>query len=109
MVNRQSIQAYANAIAREFHPERIVLFGSHANGTPDGGSDVDLLVIMPHKGKARDKAAEIRDRLSAPFALDLLVRSPGAIRERIAGEDWFIREIMEKGATLYEAADARVD
>lgn len=109
MINRQSIQTYANAVALEFQPERIVLFGSHAYGAPDAGSDVDLLVIMPHKGKARDKAAEIRTRLSAPFALDLLVRSPETIRDRIAKEDWFIREIMEKGKTLYEAAHARVD
>ena len=109
MINRRSIQNYANAVVREFQPERIVLFGSHPYGAPDGGSDVDLLIIMPHKGKARDKAAEIRGRLSAPFALDLLVRSPETIRDRIAKEDWFIREIMEKGKTLYEAPHSRVD
>jgi predicted nucleotidyltransferase len=27
----------------EFHPERIILFGSHAWGTPTNDSDIDLL------------------------------------------------------------------
>ncbi len=31
----------------EFQPEEIYLFGSHAWGTPDDDSDVDLMVIVP--------------------------------------------------------------
>jgi predicted nucleotidyltransferase len=35
-------------LVAEFQPEQIILFGSHAWGTPDEDSDVDLLVIVPH-------------------------------------------------------------
>jgi predicted nucleotidyltransferase len=34
-------------LKKEFQPEEIYLFGSHAWGTPDENSDVDLMVIVP--------------------------------------------------------------
>ena len=34
-------------LVAEFHPERIILFGSHAWGKPTDDSDVDLFVIVP--------------------------------------------------------------
>lgn len=47
-------------IVREFDPERIILFGSHARGDAGPDSDVDLLVVMPVKGDKRKKQVEIR-------------------------------------------------
>ena len=38
------IRRYARQIAERFQPEKIILFGSHAYGTPHEDSDVDLLV-----------------------------------------------------------------
>jgi len=46
MVATQNIKEYCQRIVREFHPEKIILFGSHAYGTPDENSDVDLMVVM---------------------------------------------------------------
>lgn len=68
------IRRYAQAIADEFHPEKIILFGSHAYGTPTEDSDVDLLVIMPTRNQ-HDQAVRILYRLAAPFPLDLIVRT----------------------------------
>jgi predicted nucleotidyltransferase len=102
MVTRRQIRAYAAEIAREFRPRRIILFGSYAYGKPTRDSDVDLLVIMPHKGRGVQKSIEIRRRAPAPFPMDLLVRSPQKIRQRLAWGDCFIQEILEKGEVLYE-------
>jgi DNA polymerase sigma len=44
------IRCLCDAIAGEFHPEKIVLFGSYAYDTPRPDSDVDLLVIMLFEG-----------------------------------------------------------
>lgn len=103
MVTRRQIQVYATEIARQFRPRRIILFGSYAYGKPTRDSDVDLLVIMPHKGSGADQATQIRLKLRAPFPMDLLVRSPQKIRQRLAWGDFFIQEIVEKGKVLYEA------
>jgi uncharacterized protein len=103
MATLRQIQAYADEVARRFQPERIILFGSHAYGRPTPDSDVDLLVIMPHEGRPPEQAAKIRDAVRAPFALDLLVRSPQRLRERLAMNDCFLREIVANGRPLHES------
>jgi predicted nucleotidyltransferase len=72
-------------------------------------SDVDLLVVMSHEGSSVRKAIEIRLALDAPFPLDLLVRDPEVLKHRAEQGDFFLREVVEKGQVLYEAADTRMD
>lgn len=97
------IEDLARRIGREFHPERVFLFGSYARGTATVDSDVDLLVVLPFKGKSVDKSVEIRLKVRSPFPLDLIVRTPEKVRERLAMDDDFIREILDEGKLLYEA------
>lgn len=105
MVAMGDIQAFADRIAQEFKPRRIILFGSHAYGTAGRDSDVDLLVVMPDGGRPLRKAAEICRRVAAGFVLDMIVRDPDVLRWRIEQHDWFLKEIVEKGKVLYAAAD----
>ncbi|MBM3496715.1 MAG: nucleotidyltransferase domain-containing protein [Armatimonadetes bacterium] len=102
MTTMRDIAALSEAIVREFAPERVLLFGSHAYGVPTADSDVDLLVVMPHDGKPSAMATQIRRRVRPKFALDLLVRSPEALAERIEMNDCFVREIVARGRVLYE-------
>jgi uncharacterized protein len=103
MATIEQIEQFGRDIGREFHPERVILFGSHARGTPTSDSDVDLLVILPHVDKPMHKSVEIRLKLRPPFPVDLLVRTPEKVRERLDMGDDFMREILEKGKVLYEA------
>ena len=103
MIPMQQIEEVSRRIADEFHPERILLFGSYAWGAPSQDSDVDLLVILPFEGKAVAKSVEMRLKVRPPFPMDLLVRTPEKIRERLALGDPFIRSILDKGKVLYEA------
>ena len=105
MISRKEIQATCDDIVREFAPLQIILFGSYAYGNPPTeASDVDLLVVMPIPASAqRDKAVEIRRCIPHRFRTDLLVRSPAEIAHRVAHNDWFLREILEKGDVLYDA------
>jgi predicted nucleotidyltransferase len=99
----REIRDLCDQITREFNPEKIILFGSHAHGTPQWDSDVDPLVIMPFRGRPASQATRIRSRIDTPVALDLLVRTPEQISKRLAMGDFFIAEIMERGKVLYEA------
>ena len=105
MIHPNTIRAYARRIAREIKPQRIVLFGSYAYGKPTGDSDVDLLVVVPHRGPSADAAARIRTRVSAPFPLDLIVQSPARLRQRLRSRDFFMREVIEKGKLLYASGN----
>lgn len=99
----QQIKEVGRRIADEYHPERILLFGSYAWGAPTPDSDVDLLVILPFEGKAVAKSVEMRLKIRPPFPVDLLVQTPEKIRERLALGDPFIRSIVDEGKVLYEA------
>ena len=101
MVETNQIMKVSDEIVRRFHPERIVLFGSYAYGTPTEDSDVDLLVIMPLPSKSRGRASDIRLLLDVAFPLDIVVCDPDYLQKRIEMNDYFLREITQKGHELY--------
>ena len=105
MIDRRQIRKFSAAVAREFRPEKIILFGSYGYGQPTEDSDVDLLVIMPFDRRRGRKSLEIRQRIPAGFPLDLIVRTPDHIAQRLAWGDCFTQEILSKGKVLYEATD----
>ena len=105
----KQIKQLCEQIARDFHPEKIILFGSHAYGRPGPDSDVDLLIVMRFKGRPARQAIKIRSRLDTTMALDLIVRTPKQVSERLEMGDFFIREITEQGRVIYEADHKRVD
>src|SRR5438477_3656454 len=69
------IRRFARQVAERFRPDKIILFGSHAYGTPHVDSDVDILVIMPASNQ-HNQAVRIRWEIPAPFPMDLIVRTP---------------------------------
>src|SRR3954451_11349497 len=97
------IRRFARQVAEKFHPDKIILFGSHAYGTPNADSDVDILVIMPAHNQG-SKARRIRREVPAPFPMDLIVRTPETLRWRLEEGDSFLREIVSRGKVLYEKA-----
>src|SRR5439155_18628522 len=109
MVDRSAIKSFCRAVAKQFRPQAIILFGSYAYGHPTPDSDVDLLVIMP-KRRERGERMSVRIRHAVPrnFPMDLLVRTPKEVAQRIRWGDVFVREVMEKGQVMYEANDTRV-
>lgn len=53
------IQEAADAIGKKFQPEKIILLGSYAWGTPGPDSDVDLLVVQKEGHPYREVACAI--------------------------------------------------
>src|SRR5207302_1938973 len=90
LISSERIRDYCDAIGREFHPDKIILFGSYAHGSATPDSDVDLLVVLAFRGNDVSKAIEIRSRFDTPFPLDLLVRKPSFIQKRLRERDMFI-------------------
>ncbi len=108
MIDAAQIRRVSDEIARRFQPERIILFGSYAYGIPTEDSDVDLLVVMSFEGKSVRKSIEIESAINVSFPLDLVIYTPERLRERIAMNDFFVREISERGRLLYAADYAGV-
>jgi uncharacterized protein len=101
------IRRYAREVAEHFHPDKIILFGSYAYGTPHADSDVDILVVMPARNQI-DKACRIDDVVEAPFALDLIARTPKNLAWRLAEGESFHTEVMSRGKVLHEKLNGRM-
>jgi predicted nucleotidyltransferase len=96
----QQIRCLCDAIVQEFHPDKIVLFGSYASGKPRPDSDVDLLVVMPFEGRPFRQAAVILGhvvRTVGVLPMDLLVRTAEQVQERLHMGDSFLRDIIAHG------------
>ena len=101
MIKLEDIESYAKRVATQFKPEKIILFGSYANNSAREDSDVDLLVIMPHEGKASQQALSIRRNVAKHFPLDLVVQSPVELKRRFNAGDPFIIDALRQGRVLY--------
>ena len=102
MYTLKEINDYARELVAKFRPERVILFGSYAEGRPTEDSDVDLLVVMDHQGRDVEQAFEIRRSIKRSFPLDLVVRTPATVLRRLTQTDTFLSTVYSKGQTLYE-------
>ncbi|MEE9295109.1 MAG: nucleotidyltransferase domain-containing protein [Phycisphaerae bacterium] len=90
-------------VVERFDPLRLILFGSHARGTAHPGSDVDLLVVLPHVVDKRRVAIEIRRALSDfPLPKDIIVTTPEEIARRGDSVGSVLRPALREGKVLYE-------
>ena len=105
MIDEKSILELRDRIVMGFRPQRIIMFGSCVDGTQAAHSDVDLLIIMRHVGSGVRKAVEILDRVKPRIPVDLFVRTPEEINQRIRENDFFLADVLSRGRVLYEAPD----
>lgn len=98
--DKLQIELLAKKIKEKFNPQRIILFGSYAYGIPKKGSDVDLFIIMDTDIPVRKQAYLIRRELKESIPIDIIVRIPQQVEERIKLGDFFIKHIMQKGVVL---------
>jgi predicted nucleotidyltransferase len=73
-VTEDLLDQMVQTIVDKFHPQKVILFGSHAWGTPRKESDVDLLIIIESNLRPAQRSAEI-SIASRPrnLAVDFLV------------------------------------
>jgi uncharacterized protein len=92
---------------REEQPEKIILFGSYAYGTPDDDSDIDLLIIKDISvQELRDFRVGIKMKLwelikQWNVAIDIIVDNQERIDQRIQDGDMFYKEIITRGNVIY--------
>ena len=102
-VTNSLLAGIVQRIVKRFRVEKIVLFGSYAKGAPNPDSDVDLLVVMESKEPMSQRIRRVTEVAKVRFLpMDILVRTPAEIDERLAKGDFFIAEILNQGKVLYQ-------
>jgi predicted nucleotidyltransferase len=103
MAYDQNFEKFISLIKQNFNPLKLVLFGSRAWDLASKSSDYDVLVLSDRKSKSNYQAYEILNKCHpGNISIDLLVRSPEEIEERLSKEDPFFKKIMSEGVLLYE-------
>ena len=102
-VTEEVLAQIVSRIVDALAPEKVILFGSYAYGTPSQDSDVDLLVIMETDAQPVDRYLAVSRLLRPrPFPVDILVKTPEEINQALKKGDSFLRELTTQGRVLYE-------
>jgi predicted nucleotidyltransferase len=101
-VTEALLASITRRIVAQLQPYQVVLFGSYAYGTPALESDVDLLVVMDSNEPMAQRIRRVREVAKVRFLpMDIIVRTPAEMAQRLAMGDFFLAEIVEKGKVLY--------
>jgi predicted nucleotidyltransferase len=99
----ERLRRISERLKKEYHAEKVILFGSYARGEAGEDSDVDLLVIAPTTEDFFERMARVKTiahnlRYGLPFFPIVLNQSE--LEEKIRIGDQFIEEILKTGVEL---------
>ena len=100
----KEIRNIVKQLLRVYKPEKIILFGSMANGKIKDSSDIDLFIIkndVPDFGV--DRIRQLDTLIKYKLATDFVVYKPEEVKDRLRLGDPFIKNIFEGGKVLYDA------
>ena len=92
-------------------PEKIILFGSYAYGSPNENSDLDILVVtsddiipssFSEKSQIYLRISKSISDIKTKFPIDLIVHTKAMHQKFIELNSQFARELLTKGKVLYE-------
>jgi predicted nucleotidyltransferase len=92
-------------------PEKIILFGSYAYGSPNENSDLDILVVtsddiipssFSEKSQIYLRISKSISDIKTKFPIDLIVHTKAMHLKFIELNSLFARELLMKGKVLYE-------
>ena len=111
MISKEVILQATKRLAEQFHPERIILFGSYARGTADEHSDVDFLVIT--EKAIRENRLHMMTEMDQALgglgiARDIVVLTPGEFEEDKDIPGTIARYAAKEGRLLYERKEKRL-
>jgi len=108
MVMSSIIGKIVEKIINKFNPEKVVLFGSYAWGSPEKDSDIDLFIVKDFNGRRFEELKRIRRIISeenSEAPIDVLIYKPDEVEDKILKENSFILKILKDGRILYERRD----
>ncbi len=103
------LEEITQRLVAEFDPEQIMLFGSHAWGTPNDDSDIDLLVIVSHSDESpvERTVRAYRCLLGVNMSKDILVKTRAEVERFRPVYASLECQIVELGRVLYDRSEAR--
>jgi predicted nucleotidyltransferase len=97
----KEINYVAGQIIQKYNPQKIILFGSAANGefTPD--SDLDFFIIKDDPRPGGERISAVSSMFEHHVATDLLVYTPAEFKKCLEWGDPFVKNILSQGKVVY--------
>jgi predicted nucleotidyltransferase len=85
------------------HPEKIILFGSHAWGTPTADSDLDLFVIVPSSDQPAYRRARgiYRSLRGIGVPVDVIVQTHDEVERGRQVVTSLARKVLDEGKIIH--------
>lgn len=102
-LSQDLLKEVTERLVTELQPEQIWLFGSHAWGQPDEGSDLDLLVVVRESTESPVLRARRAHRClrGLGIAKDILVKTRAELERFRNVRSSLEAEILEHGRLIY--------
>jgi predicted nucleotidyltransferase len=97
---------------KKINPAKVILFGSHAQGTASATSDLDLLVVtnddtLPQSYHEKEQiyleVARLLQDIKGSIPVDLIVHTRPMHTRFVEMNSLFARELLQEGIVLYES------
>ena len=106
MVDSNKINEIISRIATKFNPDKIILFGSYANGTQKEDSDLDLIIIQETDLPPQQRGFDIRMSLiGTMIPFDILIFTKLEFEQEKGKRFSFLSSAIKNSKILYERAD----
>lgn len=97
------VQRVTDQLIKHYRPEKVILFGSHAQGVASKDSDIDLFVVKntqdPYHKRVKQAYEAIHNVHDEP--VDIIVYTPQEV-EQNSFPGTFANTILNQGHIIYE-------
>ena len=107
MVAMNKIEEFGRRIGVQFPAQRVILFGSYAEGAAKEDSDIDLLVVADTNLPERQRYGAVRRLLAdVPASFDIIVKTPEEYERWRSVVNHIVYFADKYGKVLYERRDS---
>lgn len=96
------LRRIVEVLKRDYEPEKVILFGSLAEGDMHEWSDIDLLIVKRTAKRPIDRILEVSQLIKPTIGIDLFVYTPDEFAVLVQEKFSFLTAIAKKGKVFYE-------
>ncbi|MDI7259998.1 MAG: nucleotidyltransferase domain-containing protein [Thermodesulfobacteriota bacterium] len=99
----ERLRKISERLKKEYHAEKVILYGSYAKGEETEESDIDLFIIASTSERFFERMARVRTLvrdLCYKIPLSPIVLTTDEVKVRLERGDQFIEQIMKNGLYL---------
>ncbi len=101
---QRELDQFIKRVLKNYAPEKIVLFGSLANGEIGPSSDIDIIILKETSDNFWERLKQVSKYCSRKVGMDVLVYTPSEFERLLKERRFFREEVKKKGRVLYEKA-----